>query len=309
MANEEVPRRGQAVSRAQLARNRANGLKHCFACKQTKPLEEFGNEKTRSDGRSPRCRECVRQDRLRRIKRFPDAEGARSARRRAEQPDKVNADTRRRYHSNVELSRELNRRKRAEHPERYAEIARRYREKNRERCNEGSRLRKRQVRAEKKANGVRPTEAERAKEREWHRQYHRRNREAINARARASRKLRVEIDPDFVERRRQSSRKYHAANKEVVRAIRRNRKARVRQAEGRHSADDVFQILKQQRGRCANPKCRKMLKDDFHADHIVPIALGGNNGRRNIQLMCGRCNQRKHAKHPLTWARENGLLL
>jgi len=78
---------------------------------------------------------------------------------------------------------------------------------------------------------------------------------------------------------------------------------------GRFTAEDVNEILKSQRGRCANPRCRTKLGPKFHLDHITPLSLGGANVRRNIQIMCPTCNLRKGRKHPITFAQENGLLI
>lgn len=89
----------------------------------------------------------------------------------------------------------------------------------------------------------------------------------------------------------------------------RNRRARLKAAEGRHTADEVNNLFKIQRGRCANPLCRKSLADGYHADHIKPIVSGGTNWIRNIQLLCGPCNVRKNATDPVEWAQRLGLLI
>jgi hypothetical protein len=44
-------------------------------------------------------------------------------------------------------------------------------------------------------------------------------------------------------------------------------------------------------GRCAN--CGSNEKLEY--DHIIPLAKGGSNTERNIQLLCERCNRSKGA--------------
>jgi 5-methylcytosine-specific restriction endonuclease McrA len=39
------------------------------------------------------------------------------------------------------------------------------------------------------------------------------------------------------------------------------------------------------------------------------LSRGGSNDISNIELLCERCNLRKHAKDPIDWAQENGLLV
>ena len=43
--------------------------------------------------------------------------------------------------------------------------------------------------------------------------------------------------------------------------------------------------------KCAN--CGMMLPPDYAIDHIVPIALGGHNGFRNLQALCSSCHKLK----------------
>jgi 5-methylcytosine-specific restriction endonuclease McrA len=51
------------------------------------------------------------------------------------------------------------------------------------------------------------------------------------------------------------------------------------------------------------------LGKDYHADHIVPVKLGGASIRQNLQITCARCNLSKNARDPLAYARSLGLLL
>ena len=99
---------------------------------------------------------------------------------------------------------------------------------------------------------------------------------------------------------------YHA-NKATAFANSRNRRARVKAAEGRHTADDVRRIFSAQRGKCAH--CRISIKAGYHVDHIHPISRGGANWPRNLQLLCAPCNLRKKAADPIDWARREGRLL
>jgi 5-methylcytosine-specific restriction endonuclease McrA len=82
----------------------------------------------------------------------------------------------------------------------------------------------------------------------------------------------------------------------------------MRGSEGSHTAADIAEILKAQGGRCAY--CRTSLnRAKKHVDHIVPLALGGSNGRANLQIACAACNQSKSARDPVTFAQSIGLLL
>lgn len=87
------------------------------------------------------------------------------------------------------------------------------------------------------------------------------------------------------------------------------RRSRKRGAGGIFTADQIDELYRKQRGRCAGPGCGDPLGDDFHRDHRVALSKGGTNDISNIELLCERCNLRKHAKDPVTWAQENGRLI
>jgi 5-methylcytosine-specific restriction endonuclease McrA len=36
-------------------------------------------------------------------------------------------------------------------------------------------------------------------------------------------------------------------------------------------------------------------QDRLELDHIIPLAMGGSNTARNIQVLCERCNREKGA--------------
>ena len=64
----------------------------------------------------------------------------------------------------------------------------------------------------------------------------------------------------------------------------RNRRARKRGNGGKHTAAQIRDLLVRQRHKC--PFCSANLRRGYHADHIMPLALGGSNDISNIQLLC-----------------------
>lgn len=114
------------------------------------------------------------------------------------------------------------------------------------------------------------------------------------------------------ERSLDNNRKFYASNKERYFAHSRTRRARVKNAPGTHTAEDVDLLFQKQRGRCAMLNCRAKItksgKKKFHVDHVQALSKGGSNWPDNIQLLCADCNLRKKAKDPYEWANENGLL-
>lgn len=102
--------------------------------------------------------------------------------------------------------------------------------------------------------------------------------------------------------------KYKEENRDV--AIRSESKRRVlkklKEDKGNFTKEDVSLLYDGQKGKCVY--CKSPL-EKYHIDHIMPIKLGGDNSKRNIQLLCVSCNCRKNAKHPIKFAQENGMLL
>ncbi len=307
LANSDVPYRGQAVSRAQLKINRENGVKYCYVCKETKPFECFATSKSRSDGYNPMCRDCTAQKAKERRKANPGVEAARSAAYRAANRDKVNADTRRRYHADLERSREYGRKKRSQ--PKYRELDRHWRKKNQERGREQARRWYQKHKEAVQASHRRYKEKNNEKILARGRAYRKENAERINAGIRERRRARLAVDDAYRLRRLAQSARWHKENRDAVHAIDHKRRARKKGAEGRYTVQDIARIRKQQKDRCAMPWCRKKLHGKGHKDHIIALARGGTNWPSNIELTCDRCNCRKHAKDPIDFAQENGMLL
>lgn len=105
--------------------------------------------------------------------------------------------------------------------------------------------------------------------------------------------------------------RWRAANPERIKLLNASgkacRRAREKEADGFATADEIAAIRKAQKDKCAY--CSKRLRGGGHLDHIKPIAAEGSNWPRNLQWLCGSCNQRKWAKDPLVFAQEIGRLL
>lgn len=108
---------------------------------------------------------------------------------------------------------------------------------------------------------------------------------------------------------RERERKRDLDHPEERRARVRNRRARIRGNDGTHSAEDIELILKKQKFKCAECGISVKNKSVRHVDHVMPIALGGSNWPRNLQILCAKCNWKKGAKHPTEFAQMNGRLL
>lgn len=98
---------------------------------------------------------------------------------------------------------------------------------------------------------------------------------------------------------------YRSENREAFRRYWANR--RFREIGGKLSKGIIQKLLTMQRGKCAC--CGNPLGDDYHLDHIMPLALGGTNTDDNIQLLRAECNMQKNRKHPVDFMRQRGFLL
>jgi 5-methylcytosine-specific restriction endonuclease McrA len=139
--------------------------------------------------------------------------------------------------------------------------------------------------------------------REYFRNRYHANKDDI-LRDRAERKI---ADPSLRERNRIQTREWVRLNKDRHKANVRNRKARLKLSIGKHTGAEIKTLLDRQKCKCAN--CQTSLKNGYHADHVMPLALGGSNFIQNIQLLCAACNLSKGARHPIEFAQRHGRLL
>lgn len=107
---------------------------------------------------------------------------------------------------------------------------------------------------------------------------------------------------------RQQSREWFAKNPEKRAAYEQNRRAKKKLAGGRLSPGLKATLYQSQKGICPACRCNFEIRD-MHMDHVMPIALGGENSDSNIQLLCQPCNQSKHSKHPIDFMQQKGFLL
>lgn len=101
---------------------------------------------------------------------------------------------------------------------------------------------------------------------------------------------------------------WRAANLDRHRVHEHRRRALKKACVGQLSSGIVQVLMTRQRGRCACG-CGEPLGDDYHLDHIMPLALGGSNSDDNAQLLRKACNLSKAAKHPIAFMQSRGFLL
>lgn len=93
---------------------------------------------------------------------------------------------------------------------------------------------------------------------------------------------------------RELQRRWIAKNPGKKREYGHKRRAQKRAAGGSFSASDIKRLLDRQNNECQ--VCHVDITNNYHVDHKVPLARGGNNNPVNLQLLCPTCNCSKHNK-------------
>lgn len=92
-------------------------------------------------------------------------------------------------------------------------------------------------------------------------------------------------------------------NRVAESAIKSRRRALERGAEGKWYQSDIDRIFSSQGGLC-NGCSIDLSISGISIDHKQPLSLGGTNWPENLQLLCGSCNSKKHAKPYRQWLEE-----
>lgn len=152
---------------------------------------------------------------------------------------------------------------------------------------------------------------------DWRRRYHAENKEAINARVRASRAAKIEADPSYRDRLKsksareegveywrryyaenraayaESRKRYEAAHPEVMALKGTRRRACFASIVNDLTAQDIADVFAE-----FNHACAYCLRTDrkLTVDHMEPVSKGGGNTRSNIVPACLSCNSSKSDK-------------
>ena len=275
--------------------------KPCSKCGETKPLDQFYRDRTRSDNREPTCKVCrlaVKQARymprprrpmllpthrtcsicgeIKPLDAFifradrPFGRGYHCKACGAAQTRDYYADHREARHEYMHGYRQENADQIRAYDREYSKV---YRQENADRLRES-----------KRHYGQQNLARERQRARKWQLM----NRDLIRQRQAESR----ERDRDGYRKRGRESQKRHP---ETARNSARARRARLRAAEGKFTDAEWWHLAAKYDYTCLC--CGKRDPElKLVPDHVIPLARGGSNSIENIQPLCDSCNRRKNAR-------------
>lgn len=264
--------------------------KKCCTCKEVKQLLFFSKNKKERDGMQSECKSCQKVRRDARIAINPDYfKDAVKKHIETKGPLVIDKEKRREYRkewykNNIDRVREYRIDYRNNNIDKCKKQSRLYYEANKEKCNEASRR-------YKEANKERLLE---------YRRIH--YQETIDIQRKRGKDYRLNNKYKYKER----NAIYYQQNKEYYRTACHKRRARLMNAEGSHTKEDIQFILEKQKGKCVT--CAVCITTDYSVDHITPLSKGGSNNKDNIQLLCKSCNSSKGNKDPIDFMQTLGYL-
>lgn len=196
---------------------------------------------------------------------------------------------------NQEKRKQIGRKSYAKNAERRNEASRQYYKDNTERLREGAR-----IRAAKRWEENKDLVLEQGKR--WRAD----NIEQVRA---AQRKRAVLFRKENPELARSRVADWEKRNRQVVREYTRKRRAMRLAASGSHTLEDLQEIMRLQRNRCAY--CRGQFGPSLKPalDHIIALSRGGSEDRKNLQYLCQSCNSKKNNLDPIEYAKKIGRLV
>ena len=160
-----------------------------------------------------------------------------------------------------------------------------------------------QLKDAKRAASVLRRKAAEKKRRQEHPEKRRAQKQRAAARKRLKRIEYIAAHPEIAQAKRELSEKKLREKKKRKKHARR---ARERDAPGRLTPGITDRLFKSQAGKCVG--CGDKMTE-FHLDHIEPLAGGGTNFDKNIQLLCPKCNFKKSDMNPVDFMQIRGFLL
>lgn len=262
-----------------------SSTRRCCNCSLSKPSVDFCRDRSTPDGLSRRCAECDK---------------AKSAAYRAANVQRLVEARARSYAANADEQRARSRAYAKSHPDRKRVSNASYRAANL---------------AELKAKYAVWAQANAAELKQRKADYDKRNtekRKIASAAYRTANAIELRLKKAAYSKAnravlRARNAAWRKANLDLAKMFSHLRRARKQAAKGTFTAAESRDIRRMQHDKCA--ACRIVLSGKGHLDHIVALARGGSNDRRNLQWLCAPCNQTKSARDPIEYMQSRGLLL